>query len=185
MLECHAQAQLQPVGVEREPDVAAAYWCKEAFFALYDMPKAEAVAAFDAWPDTVPAHLRADFRKLLTAARNWRTEILAYFDHPVTNAYTEALNGVAKVINRQGRGYTFDVLRARVLFGKGVLTMKPVPDIRCASCGGLFLKSEMEMGHLVPLFRGGKRSETALMCRPCNRRFHTESHAPSSAASTR
>ena len=28
-------------------------------------------------------------------------------DYPITNGYTEALNGVAKVINRQGRGYTF------------------------------------------------------------------------------
>jgi homoaconitase/3-isopropylmalate dehydratase large subunit len=29
-----------------------------------------------------------------------------------TNAYTEALNRVAKGINRAGRGYSFDVLRA-------------------------------------------------------------------------
>ena len=45
-------------------------------------------------------------------------EILAFFDYPATNGYTEALNGVEKVINRQGRGYTFDVLRAKLLFRK-------------------------------------------------------------------
>lgn len=168
-----------------EPDVAAAYWCKEAFFNLYDLPKAEAVAAFDAWPETVPQYLRADFRKLLTAARNWRTEILAYFDHPVTNAYTEALNGVAKVINRQGRGYTFEVLRARVLFGKGAATVKPIPELRCESCGGLFPKPTMQVDHIRPLFKGERGGGTIMVCRTCNARFHTKPHGPSSAASTR
>lgn len=62
------------------------------------------MAAFDAFPGTIPASLKADFKTLTTAMKNWRTEILAYFDHPITNAYTEALNGVAKTINRQGRG---------------------------------------------------------------------------------
>lgn len=168
-----------------EPDIAAAYSCKEAFFDLYDMPKAKAVAAFDAWPDTVPQHLRADFRKLLTAARNWRTEILAYFDHPVTNAYTEALNGVAKVINRQGRGYTFEVLRARVLFGKGATTVRPPPQFRCESCQGLFPKPVLEISHIRPVVRGERGTDGVLLCRNCHVRFHTESHAPSSAASTR
>ena len=36
--------------------------------------------------------------QLLTAMTNWRTEILAVLDTPITNAYTEALNGVAKTI---------------------------------------------------------------------------------------
>jgi hypothetical protein len=129
--------------------------------------------------------LRADFRKLLTAARNWRTEILAYFDHPVTNAYTEALNGVAKVINRQGRGYTFEVLRARVLFGKGALAVKPTPEFRCSSCQGLFPKPQLEPDHIKPVVRGERTTDMLLLCRDCHARFHTKSHAPSSAASTR
>ena len=41
---------------------------------------------------------------------------LAYFDHRRTNAYTEGANSRIKVKNRQGRGYSFKVLRARALF---------------------------------------------------------------------
>ena len=53
---------------------------------------------------------------------NWHEEIFSYFDlmpNPVTNAYTECLNGIIKNINRDGRGYKFDVLRAKILFSEG------------------------------------------------------------------
>jgi transposase len=46
---------------------------------------------------------------------NWRHEIFNYFDQRLTNAATESLNGLAKIMNRLGRGYSFDVLRARLL----------------------------------------------------------------------
>lgn len=49
---------------------------------------------------------------------NWRPEIFNYFVYPVTNAYTESANGVAKVLARMGRGYSFDAIRAKVLFGQ-------------------------------------------------------------------
>ena len=67
--------------------------------------------------------------------KNWRNEILAYFDHPISNGYTEALNGVAKVINRAGRGYSFEVLRARLLFGK---EGRNTSLKRCPSCSERF-----------------------------------------------
>jgi transposase len=47
---------------------------------------------------------------------NWYDEVFAYFEQPITNAYTEAVNGVAKAMNRMGRGYSFDVIRARMLY---------------------------------------------------------------------
>lgn len=171
--------------LDNEPDVAAAYRAKEALFDLYDLPKEDGIAAFDAWPAMIPNHLRADFRKVLSACKNWKPHIISYFDHPITNAYTEAVNGVAKVINRQGHGYTWQVLRARVLFAKGATAMKQTPKDRCTSCGGLFTKSELEHGHLVPMFKGGKASDLVLVCRPCNRRFHTKHHATSSPVPTR
>ncbi len=43
-------------------------------------------------------------------------EILNYFQHPVTNAYTESLNNLIRVMNRLGRGYSFEALRAKILF---------------------------------------------------------------------
>jgi hypothetical protein len=42
--------------------------------------------------------------------------LFSYWDKQVTNAYPEAINGVAKGTNRMGRGYNFDVIRARLLY---------------------------------------------------------------------
>jgi len=46
--------------------------------------------------------------------------IMNYFEHPVTNAYTESLNNLIRVMNRIGRGYSFEALRAKILFTEGV-----------------------------------------------------------------
>ncbi len=43
---------------------------------------------------------------------NWHDEIFAYFDQPVTNAYTESANNLIRA--RLGRSYSFEVLRATV-----------------------------------------------------------------------
>lgn len=173
-----------------EPELKAAYDLKEAFYGIYDMPKEQAVAAFDAFPDKVPAVLKADFRVLLTAMKNWRMEILAYFDHPITNAYTEALNGVAKTINRQGRGYTFEVLRARLLYGKGpaepwrlasaypataatVKVLRRMQDNRCQSCGCEFGRPAEDRPHVATVVRGETRRQV-LICGACFDAFHTQ-----------
>ncbi len=108
--------------LDNEPHVKTAYDLKEAFYDNYDSEnKTEASERLDAWRASVPANMKRgkkSFAPLLTATKNWRLEMLSVFDYPITNGYTEALNGVAKVINRQGRGYSFEVLRARLLFGK-------------------------------------------------------------------
>lgn len=178
-----------------EPELAAAHRLKEAFYDIYDLPQRKAVAAYDAFPATVPADLKADFKVLLTMMKNWRTEILAYFAHPITNAYTEALNGVAKTINRQGRGYSFEVLRARLLFGSvddvPRTTPEPVyirydrmvPDrvrkdakaaagCRCHSCAGVFSTDDLDTHRTLPGPDG--MSLLLVLCKTCHHRFHTE-----------
>jgi hypothetical protein len=44
--------------------------------------------------------------------------MLTYFetDIPITNAFTESINRLAKDKNRDGRGYSFEVMRARMLY---------------------------------------------------------------------
>ena len=37
-------------------------------------------------------------------------------DIPVTNAFTESINRLAKDKNSDGRGYSFEVMRARMLY---------------------------------------------------------------------
>lgn len=117
--------------LDNEPAVKQAYDLKEAFYGIYDAPTKEGAGALlDAWRESVPATMKKgkkSFAPLLTATKNWRNEILAFFDHPISNGYTEALNGVAKVTNRQGRGYSFEVLRARVLFSK-IQPRTPEPE---------------------------------------------------------
>lgn len=179
--------------LDNEPELAAAHKLKEAFYDIYDLPKAEAVAAYDAYPGTVPAILKADFKVLLTSMKNWRTEILAYFDHPITNAYTEALNGVAKAANRAGRGYSFEVLRARILFGKKakpseqpwkLVTTSPAnlvqikmltkeQDNRCQNCGIQFGRKGDDKPVVAVIVRGDERKQV-LTCKLCHTSFHTE-----------
>ena len=37
----------------------------------------------------------------------------------MTNAFTESLNSLIRFTNRMGRGYSFEVLRAKILFTRG------------------------------------------------------------------
>ncbi|MCL5745286.1 MAG: transposase, partial [Acidobacteria bacterium] len=60
------------------------------------------------------------FADIERAWGNWTMPILNYFEHPVTNAYTESLNSLIRVMNRLGRGYSFEALRAKILFAEGV-----------------------------------------------------------------
>ncbi len=189
--------------LDNEPELAAAYKLKEDFYAIYEMPKAEAAAAFDAYASKVPADLKHDFKVLLTAMKNWREGILAFFDYPITNAYTEALNRVAKEINRAGRGYSFEVLRARVLFGKRVkdktwtlishtdVSVKafeyylPLADNRCQSCGTEFdNRSPLNRAVLAKVARDGEEKRI-VMCNLCLSRFHTLGLASERFLSTR
>jgi hypothetical protein len=117
--------------LDNEPEIALAYHTKEAFYHIYDSTDlATATKELDDWRSAIPQDMRGNFKELLSATKNWRHEILAYFDYPVTNGYTEALNGTAKVINRAGRGYSFDVLRVRVLFGKDRTKARKVKAVK-------------------------------------------------------
>ncbi|WP_144410472.1 transposase, partial [Halomonas sp. A3H3] len=55
---------------------------------------------------------------LVSAISGWHEEMLTYFetDIPITNAFTESINRLAKDKNRDGRGYSFEVMRARMLY---------------------------------------------------------------------
>lgn len=119
------------------PLLGAAWEAKERFFACWNT-RSRAVAAreLDAWAGSITADVRPYFAELLTALSRRREDILNYFDCPVTNAYTESINRLAKSINRMGRGYTLEVVRAKMLYDtnaleKGTMTRRvavPVPD---------------------------------------------------------
>jgi len=100
------------------PLLKAAYDAKEAFFAIYALKSRHAAeSALSEWEAGLTPELCSVFKAVLTTVKNWRSEILAYWDYPVTNAYTEAANGQIKRIAQSGRGYTFPELRTRILDG--------------------------------------------------------------------
>ena len=106
------------------PTLALAYRLKEDFFKIYDAKtRNDALVLFANWEISVTHEVRDAFSDLIRAWRNWQPYILNYFDHPVnqpiTNAYTESLNNLIRVMNRLGRGYSFEALRAKILFSEG------------------------------------------------------------------
>ena len=111
--------------IKNYPALGAAYRAKEDFFAIYDaMTVQEGITQFRDWEASLAPEIKDAFYPLTRAVNNWMPEIMAYFDHPVTNAYTESLNNLIRVMNRLGRGYSFEALRAKILFTEGVCKIK-------------------------------------------------------------
>ena len=105
----------------KHPDLGVAYRLKEDFFAIYEQSSTvdQALARYESWHRNVTPEVEDAFHDLIRAWSNWQPWILNYFDHPVTNAYTESLNNLIRVMNRLGRGYSFEALRAKILFAHG------------------------------------------------------------------
>lgn len=104
------------------PDLEIAVTCKEWFFDIYQSQnRAEAEKSYQAWVDLLPAQMEKPFGAILSfmKEKRWRPLIFNYFEHPYTNAYVEALNGLIDQISRSGRGYGLDVLRAKALLRYG------------------------------------------------------------------
>lgn len=130
------QEQLLLSGWTRNYDeLGEAYKLKEDFFKIYDTQSPdEAQALFIDWKRSMSPQVADAFHDLVRAWDNWTPFILNYFDHPVTNAYTESLNSLIRVMNRLGRGYSFEALRAKILFAEGAhKVVKPKFERRAAN----------------------------------------------------
>ena len=93
---------------------------KEEFFRIYDAhDKSEAIKRFQNWQQNIPKELLS-FKRIANTVNRHAEDIFAYWDAPIklTNAYTESHNGLIRVANRMGRGYSFDILRAKMLYNK-------------------------------------------------------------------
>jgi transposase len=161
------------------PLIADAWRAKEGFYAIWDTKdRAEAERLFDAWKVSIPQSVELEFLPVASMVENWRGEIFAYWDYPITNAYTEAMNGLIKIANRAGRGYAFETIRAKALLSEpytGELC-------KCRQCNGHFPKSNlMPMGYATmsdhPKFLRTLTKESnpdPLVCRDCHFIFHTK-----------
>lgn len=99
------------------PFLGIAYNVKEAFLDLWENGSRQgAYLSYREWKAKIPNELQLAFEPLTKAMDHWEEEILDSFDHRVTNAYTESLNSLSRAIERLGRGYSFEALRAGILF---------------------------------------------------------------------
>lgn len=103
------------------PQLALAYVAKEAFYEIYEADNLiEANKRYSEWLTMIKPEIEPAFSDLIKAFGNWQPYILNYFTHRITNAYTESLNNLIRVMDRLGRGYSFEALRAKILFSEGV-----------------------------------------------------------------
>lgn len=115
------QHMLMETWANQFPQLKAAYDLKERLYGVYETKdRAEAEERYRDWQASLEGQTATAFADVTSAFRNWSDEIFAYFEHGVTNAYTESLNRVIKDANRLARGFTFDVLRAKMLYTKHI-----------------------------------------------------------------
>jgi len=107
------------------PGLIEAYELKEQLYDIYDKSKTEQEARerWKAWLSACPEPLRAKggpWFEMVQAMNNWENEVFAYFkyEEKFTNAYTESMNRIIRDLDRSGRGYSFEALRAKVLYGQ-------------------------------------------------------------------
>jgi len=98
------------------PRLAKMYLLKELFFEIYEAKsKEEAYTRYSEFENQLTGEVKHYWHDVTRAVGNWHNEIFAYFDYPVTNAYTEAMNSVIRHVDRMGRSYSFETIRAKML----------------------------------------------------------------------
>jgi hypothetical protein len=117
---------------------------------------------YDTWKACLDPVTAAAFFELIRAVDNWRPEVFNYFEHRITNAFTESLNGLVRVANRMGRGYSFEAIRAKMLFGMQRKTerYKAPVGIEWRLCSGLYDYRDLgvPLAQIIELLSGGHLS---------------------------
>ena len=127
VLHGHADAR-QARGTELRTQALALHGLRQdaAELAAVDGPQAAddqptrktAEAEARAWLGRLDPMIATAFRETAGALNRGWDEVFDICDHPVTNACTESVDRLAKGLNRMGRGCSFGVIRARLLFDR-------------------------------------------------------------------
>lgn len=106
------------------PEFEAPYLLKEAFRAIYeDTSLQQAEEDYIKWLQTYADTGLHCYDTFVQMIANWHTEIFAFFDKRYTNAETESLNNTIRDVYKQGRGYTFEALRIKMIH-RGLIQRK-------------------------------------------------------------
>lgn len=105
------------------PFLKAIYERKEEFYVIYDAhTEEEAWDQYMAWFDRVVSSGVFDaFLDFTLTIERWGEFIFNYFAYRYTGSFVEGANSLARSVDRQGRGYSLVVLRARLLYGQHLL----------------------------------------------------------------
>jgi transposase len=175
--------------LKNNPLLSDAWHAKESFYDIWDAKSSdEARGLFAKWRKRIPKSVKKEFGAVATTVDNFQESIFAYFDHRYTNALTEAINGLIKIVNRGGRGYVYKNIRAKAL------GITPIGDRRkakreakqaskkvveacrfvCEFCGAHYDQpaETLSVTHVRPLAIGAPTNMMTL-CATCNR-FHVE-----------
>lgn len=96
-----------------------AYWTKERYCDLYLCASpAEGEAYYKDWIATLPPTVSLAFRTKCEIPRRWMPMVLAYFEEPYTTGYVESVNRFLDDLQRDGRGYSFEVIRAKLMLAE-------------------------------------------------------------------
>jgi transposase len=92
--------------LRRDDALRLAWMLKEQLRALYRAPtQAHAELALDRWIEEAAASGLPAFVRTARTLRRWRTEVLNYWQHRITNAVVEGKHNRVKVLKRRAYGY--------------------------------------------------------------------------------
>jgi len=88
------------------PEVREVWFLKESFRGWYQTAsRSEAEEKLALLEHKIASSSLLEFKALLSIFRNWREEILNYFDYRITNGFVEGKNNRIKTIKRMAYGY--------------------------------------------------------------------------------
>jgi transposase len=116
----HEEEQDRQKIAEKIPQLGQAWRLKESLRAWYAKATVEtARVELDQWITQVKASGLDPLCKTLSAFKNWKDEILAFFQFHISNGFVEGKNNRTKTIMRQGYGFSNrEHLRLRIFLGE-------------------------------------------------------------------
>jgi transposase len=115
------EALIVKTWLQHFPKLETAYNLKESFFDIYEAKTKEiALERYFDWFERITLDVYECFLPLTMAIEHYGEAIFNYFTYRYTAGYTESLNGLMKLLAREGRGFSFEVIRAKVLLTNGL-----------------------------------------------------------------
>jgi len=140
--------------IAKFPGLGDVYAAKEKYMDVWDAEtRLEAETKYRAWKDSLSPDVATSFHELIRVMKNWPNEIFRYFEYRLTNATTEAINRQIRELYENGRGYSFEVFRAKLLFSVGLQKRRTEkPRYNKSSFDGFAMEKMTCYSHDVPVF---------------------------------